>query len=176
MRALGIAVRVVGQTLVWLLLLAPAILFAQWPRHASLPPGHGELRLSLVHTTERLQPCRRLSQAELQALPPNMRKPEQCERARAPAHAWIRIGDRPALEATVMPVGLHDDGRVYLHRRWSLPAGRYPLYVGLKDTPGEGGPDHEHRLELVLAPGASALLLVGDGAVRLVGTDRESAR
>jgi len=175
-KTFGIALRVVGQTLVWLLLLAPAILFAQWPRHEVLPPGHGELRLSLVHTTERLQPCRRLSQAELLALPPNMRKPEQCERARAPAHAWIRVGDRPVFEATVVPVGLHDDGRVYLHRRWSLPAGRYPLYVGLKDTPGEGGPDQEYRFELVLEPGHSALLLVGDGTARLSGSDTENVR
>lgn len=166
-----IALRVIGQTLVWMLLLAPAVLFAQWPRHAPLPPGHGELRLSLVHTTDRLQPCRKLSQAELLALPPNMRKAEQCERARAPAHAWLEINGRERLDAIVIPVGLHDDGRVYLHRRWSLPAGRYALHLGLRDQPGEGGPNHEYRFELDLRAGASALLRVGDGTAELHNPD-----
>ncbi len=163
-----IVLRVIGQTLVWMLLLAPAILLAQWPRHEPLPPGYGELRLSLVHTTQRLKPCRRLSPAELQALPPNMRNVEQCERARAPARTWIELAGRPLLDATVMPKGLHNDGRVYLHRRWSMPAGRYSLVLGLRDTPGEGDPDHEHRFELDLKPSASALLLVGDGTVQLL--------
>ena len=163
-----IALRVIGQTLVWMLLLAPAILLAQWPRHEPLPPGYGELRLSLVHTTQRLKPCRRLTPAELQALPPNMRKVEQCERARAPARARIEVAGQPLLDITVMPKGLQNDGRVYLHRHWPLPAGRYALYLGLRDTPGEGGPDHEYHFELELKPGVSALLLAGDGTAHLL--------
>jgi hypothetical protein len=49
-----------------------------------------------------------------------------------------------------------------------MPAGRYSLVLGLRDTPGEGGPDHQHRFELDLKPGVSALLLVGDGTVQLL--------
>ena len=30
--------------------------------------------------------------------------------------------DLVEIEVAVVPVGLHDDGRVYLHRRWPLPA------------------------------------------------------
>ena len=162
------ALRAIGQGLAWLALLAPVIIFAQWPRYSPLPAGHGELKLSLAHTTERLQPCRRLSAIELQALPPNMRNVEQCERGRAPARLRLELDDRPLLDARANPTGLHSDGRAYLQRRWSLPAGRYALHLALRDSPREQDSGREQRFDLQLAPGDSVLLQVGDGEAKLI--------
>jgi hypothetical protein len=170
------ALRAVGQGLAWLALLAPVIILAQWPRHSPLPTGHGELKLSLAHTTERLQPCRQLGAIELQALPPNMRNVEQCERGRAPARLRLELDDRLLLDARVDPAGLHSDGRAYLQRRWSLPAGRYALRLVLRDSPREKDAGREQRFDLLLAPGDSVLLQVGDGEVRLISPLDTAAR
>lgn len=168
--------RALGQGLAWLALLAPVIIFSQWPRHSPLPTGHGELKLSLAHTTERLQPCRQLSATELQALPPNMRNVEQCERGRAPARLRLELDDRPLLDAQVEPTGLHRDGRAYLQRRWSLPAGRYALRLVLRDSPRESDSGREQRFDLRLAPGDSVLLQIGDGGARLISPVDAPAR
>src|SRR5690606_37044038 len=44
-----------GQAAAWALFMAVTGVFAQWPVYAPLPPGHGELKLSLAHLTERLE-------------------------------------------------------------------------------------------------------------------------
>lgn len=168
--------RAIGQGLAWLALLAPVIIFAQWPRYSPLPDGHGELKLSLAHTTERLRPCRRLGADELRALPANMRNIEQCERGRAPALLRIDLDGRPLLDASVSPSGLHSDGRAYLQRSWPLPAGRYALHLALRDSPREQGFDREQRFDLELAPGDSVLLQVGDGEARLISPGDTPAR
>jgi hypothetical protein len=155
--------RVLGQALVWVLLFAPVGLLSQWPLHAPIPPGHGELKLSMAHLTDRLEPCRVLGEEERAALPPNMRVTEICERARASALIEILLDGQPLLSERVRPAGLYRDGRSYLHRVAILPAGRHSLELRLRDTPREDGYDREQQFILDLKPGMSALLRIGDG-------------
>lgn len=155
--------RALGQALVWTLLFAPVALLSQWPTHAPVAPGHGELKLSMAHLTERLEPCRALGEEERAALPPNMRALEVCERARAPALIEVLLDGEVLLAETVRPAGLHRDGRAYLHRVVALPAGRHALQLRLRDSPREDGFDREQHFILDLAPGMSALLRIGDG-------------
>jgi hypothetical protein len=159
--------RILGQALVWAALLLPVGLFTQWPRYAPVPPGHGELKLSLAHLTERLEPCRPLSEEERRALPPNMRVTEICERARALAVLEIVLDGEVLFAESVRPAGLHRDGRAYLHRVVTLPAGRHALELRLRDSPREQGWDREQAFVLDLKPGMSALLRIGDGEARL---------
>lgn len=164
LRPLGL----VGQAAAWLLFVAVAGLFAQWPAYSPLPRGHGELKLSMAHLTERLEPCVTLSPEELAALPPNMRAPERCPRARAHAVVELLLDGDPLLETTVRPVGLARGGRSYLQANWGLPAGDYELELRLRDTPREQGFDKVQRFRLSLAAGESVLLNLGDGDARLV--------
>ncbi len=165
-----------GQAAAWLLFAALAGSFAQWPRYSPLAAGHGELKLSMAHLTERLEPCVQLSPEELAALPPNMRAPERCPRARAPAVVELLLDDAPLFRATVRPVGLARGGRSYLQRHWGLPAGEYELELRLRDTPREQGFDKVQRFKLSLAAGESVLLNMGDGEARLIpGRDRSAA-
>jgi hypothetical protein len=163
-----------GQALAWTFFAGITGVFAQWPAYAPLPAGHGELKLSMAHLTERLEPCVQLSQEELLALPPNMRVAERCERARAYAVLELLLDGEPLLDTRVRPVGLARGGRTYLQAHWHLPAGNYFLELRLRDTPRDEGFDKLQNFELKLTPGESALLNVGDGEARLIpgrGTD-----
>lgn len=157
-----------GQGAAWLLFAAVVGAFAQWPTYSAIEPGRGELKLSMAHLTERLEPCERLTAEELAALPPNMRAPERCPRERAPAVVELLLNGAPLLQTAVRPVGLARGGRAYLQERWHLPAGEYALELRLRDTPRAEGFDEVQRFSLVLAAGESALLELGDGAARLV--------
>lgn len=154
--------RIVGQVLAWVAFAVPVGLLAQWPYFAPLPAGHAELRLSLAHLTERLEPCRPLSADERAALPANMRVLERCGRPRAPALIELMLDEQVLLRVHVRPAGLHRDGRAYLHRTWSLPAGSYRLQLNLRDSPRQEGFDQQ-QFWLDLQPGVSTLLRVGDG-------------
>jgi hypothetical protein len=157
-----------GQAACWALFAVTAGVFAHWPTYSPLPEGHGELKLSMAHLTERLEPCVQLNPEELAALPPNMRMPERCPRARAHALIELDANGRPLLSTAVRPAGLARGGRAYLQSRWDLPAGDYALELRLRDTPRDDGFDQVQRFTLRLAVGESALINVGDGEARLV--------
>jgi hypothetical protein len=158
----------VGQAAAWLLFVALVGVFAQWPRHSALPQGHGELKLSMAHLTERMEPCVQLTAEELAALPPNMRNPERCPRERTPAVIELLVDGEPLLATAVRPVGLARGGRSYLQARWGLPAGDYELELRLRDTPRAEGFDLVQHFTLSLAAGESVLLDMGDGEARLI--------
>lgn len=170
------ALRVALQAVAWLALAALVGVFAQGPAFAPVPAGHGELKFSLAHLTDRLEPCRQLTEEERQALPPTRRVREICERQRVPALIELRLDEQLLLRDSVRPVGLHSDGRAYLLKRWQLPAGTYTLDLALRDSPREDGFDYVDRFRLQLRPGDSALLELGDGDARLrqpAANDRE---
>ena len=157
-----------GQAAAWTLFVAVTGVFAQWPVYSPLAEGHGELKLSMAHLTERLEPCVQLTQEQLRALPPNMRVAEQCPRARAHAVVQLLVDDAPLLDTAVRPVGLARGGRAYLQGHWGLPAGDYALELRLRDTPRDEGFDQVQHFQLSLAAGESVLLNVGDGDARLI--------
>lgn len=164
------ALRLAGQLLVGILFAIPVGVFSRWPDFAPVPAAHGEFKLSLAHLTDRMQPCHTLSAEEREALPPNMRAFEVCERARASALVEVVLDGEVVLREDVRPAGLHRDGRAYLYRAWPLRAGEYDLQLRLRDSPRTEGFDHEQSFRLRLEPGVSALLSVGDGKAVLKGT------
>jgi hypothetical protein len=161
-----------------LLLLAGAVavaFFSHQPAFAPVAADHGELKLSMAHLTERLEACQQLTPEELLALPPNMRNPQRCARARALAVLVIEVDGRELVHEQVRPAGLHRDGRAYLYRSWHLPAGQYTLRVQLRDSARDDGFDHDQSLSLTLVPGASVLLHIGDSEPTLSGMQVQHA-
>jgi hypothetical protein len=157
-----------GQVAAWTLFVTVTGILAQWPVYSPLAEGHGELKLSMAHLTERLEPCVQLTQEELLALPPNMRVAEQCPRARADAVIQLLVDGEALLDTAVRPVGLARGGRAYLQAHWGLPAGDYRLELRMRDTPREEGFDKVQHFRLSLAAGESVLLNVGDGDAQLI--------
>ena len=167
--------QIAGQALFWLPVMLLVALLAHWPTVSPVPPGHGELKLSLAHLSERMQPCRPLSEAERAAMPANMRAFEHCERARAVVALVIELDDKALLQEQIRPAGLHRDGRAYLFKTWPLPAGNYRLRVKLRDSPRDQGFDHSKEFELKMLPQSSALLAISDEGAFLQGAELSSA-
>lgn len=160
--------QLLGQALAWGLFMLITGVFAHWPTFSPLPPGYGQLKLSMAHLTERLEPCVELTPEEIAALPPNMRVIERCPRARAHAFIELEANGQLLLQESVRPVGLARGGRTYLQDHWGLPAGNYTLRLRLRDTPREEGFDKVQELSMQIAPGESVLLNLGDGDATLV--------
>jgi quinol-cytochrome oxidoreductase complex cytochrome b subunit len=124
-------------------------LFAQRPAYAPVPPGDALLQLSIAHPGARLEPCRALSEAELAALPPNMRAPLDCPRARSPVRITLALDGRVLLDETVPPSGIARDGASTLYRRIAVPAGAHRLRVTVDDDlrrPGQS--EREQAIDL----------------------------
>lgn len=142
----------VGQALLYGSFAAVLGVFSHWPSYRSLPPGEALVRLSMVHATQRMQPCRTLSEAELAKLPPNMRAPTQCTRERAPLSVEVEVDGRLVARETAQPSGLSRDGTSSVYRRWAVPAGEHLVHVRFKDSPSSAPFDRERTQKVVLRP------------------------
>jgi hypothetical protein len=172
MRGLANLRRWIVGSVLWAGLAAGVAAFSHWPGFVPIAPGHGEFKLSVAHLTERMEECEQLTAEELMALPPNMRIAERCPRERAMALLIVEANGEELLSEAIRPAGLHRGGRVYLYRDWHLPAGEYTVRVRLRDSPRSEGFDQDRVLSLVLAPGDSVLLHIGDGEPSLVSAGR----
>lgn len=146
------ALKLVGQFLVIVALFGAVATLSDWPVYRQTPPGTGVVMLSFVHGADRRTECRRLSPEEIAKLAPNMRRLEDCPRARRPLDVELDIGDRVAFRASLPPTGIASDGPSRIHRRFVLPAGQYDLAVRMRDTARADGFDHERRERITLAP------------------------
>jgi len=154
--------------------LAPVAAFSIWPSFALLEPGRAVVSISFTMAGERVGACRTLTQAELDALPPNMRKPTDCPRKRRPLRVLLALDGQPVYEAMHAPTGLHADGAAHVYRRLNVEAGRRLLFVGINRDGGAGEFDHSLERPVELAPGQH--LLIGfdevDKTFRLTGIDQ----
>lgn len=153
---------IVFQLLAWAAFAGLIHAFAQGPAFAPYGDGEALLKFSLAHLSQRIVPCRRLSEAERIALPPTRRAFEVCERGRSPTLVRLRLDGELLLEKRIEPAGLRDDGRSYYLDYFPVPAGEYRLQLALRDSPRERGYDLEREFRLVLAGGEAALLEVSD--------------
>ncbi|QKK01424.1 MAG: hypothetical protein HND55_01425 [Pseudomonadota bacterium] len=155
----------IGQIMTWAAIAALIGLLGQGLAYSPYDASQALIKFSLAHLSERLVPCRQLSEAERAELPPTRRVSEVCERGRAATVVELRLNDEIVLDRIIEPAGLSGDGRSYLFERFPVPAGRYLLELKLRDTPRESGFDLEHRVQLELNAGQAALIEVGDDGV-----------
>lgn len=104
-----------------------------WPRFSLIEEGQAMVSLSFSHAGQRVRECRRLSQEELNALPPNMRKPEDCPRERLPVNILFTRNGETLYEASLAPTGLWNDGSSNVYQRLAIPAGVQNLFIGMNE-------------------------------------------
>jgi hypothetical protein len=109
--------------------------------------------VSFSHAGQRIRECRRLTQEELDKLPPNMRKLDDCPRERLPVRVVFSSGENKLYEAVMPPSGIWNDGESSIYRRLSLAAGKQRLFVGMIDSDRKEGFDYSLEQEVDLAPG-----------------------
>ena len=111
------------------------------------------VKLSLSHAAHRVKPCVKLTPEEIAALPPNMRRPEVCERERLPLAVELLIDDTVVARIDAPPSGLWNDGPASVYERFEVDAGTHRVTARLRDSARSEGWDYEHSLEVMLVPG-----------------------
>lgn len=154
--------RLVNQVIAYAVFAAMLGVFSVWPAYRLLDDGQAIVSLTFSHAAQRVAECRRLTQEELNALPPNMRKPEQCPRERHDIEVEMRLNDAVLYTQTLSPSGLWKDGKATVYSRSTIDAGEHELFVGMNDSGPGTGFDYVLRRKLAIEPGQNLVVTFDD--------------
>ena len=139
-----------GGLLLTLPLLYGVAVFSGEPDWQSLPADSGLVRLSFTHSGARA--CRDRTEAELAALPKNMRAAQLCERRRSPVRIEMEVDGALLLAQELRPSGIAGSGPSRIYRSLTLPAGRHRVVLRMNDDPAIEGFTRKAVFTLDLAP------------------------
>jgi hypothetical protein len=142
-----------AQAVLYALFAAFVGLFAQWPPYRHLGDNEALVKLSFVRVGKPVGDCRRLSDAEIAKLPPNMRVPTVCPRERSPVKVLVAIDGRTVLDRSAPPSGFARDGASALYERFVVPAGARRIAVHFSDDVRAREAAWRREEVRVLAPG-----------------------
>jgi hypothetical protein len=143
--------RIAGQFIVIAALFVAVAAFSDWPVYRQIPHGSAVVMLSFVHGADRKADCRRLTPEEIQKLPPNMRRVQECPRGRRPVYVELDLAGKTVFQASLPPTGIAGDGPSKVYERFVVPAGSYDIAVRMRDTARTDGFDHDRRATVALA-------------------------
>jgi ferredoxin/coenzyme F420-reducing hydrogenase delta subunit len=146
--------------------------FSVWPRYELIEQGQAMVSLSFSHAGQRIRECRKLSQEELNKLPPNMRKADDCPRERLPVFIAFSSDGNTLYEASRSPTGLWNDGESNVYHRMVIPAGRQKLFIGMNDSGREQGFDYTLEQEINFVPGQHVVVEFDDVAQSFIFKER----
>lgn len=144
--------RYLGQAVVYLGIALVFATFSKSPSYVHFPPDRALIKVSLVHSAQRREECRRLSAEEIAELPPNMRKPLACARERLPIWLEVLLDDRVLIRDAFPPTGFADDGPARIYERFEVRPGRHLLTLRLRDSRRTEGFDYEFQETVELQP------------------------
>ena len=137
-------------TLVTTAVIVGAAVLSAWPSWHTIPEGTAVVKLAFSHGGQRQ--CRQLTEAELEELPPNMRRREVCDRERPPVRVELEIDGETAFAGDLPPTGLAGDGPSQVYKSFVVPAGAHRLAVRLSDDPTKDGFEYTAERRVELAP------------------------
>lgn len=133
--------------------------FATSPSIRIIADDEAMITVAFSHAGQLREPCRRLSQEELNALPPNMRKPEDCPRERSPVRIEIELDGEKLYGESLQPPGLFEDGGVDVYYRKKIPVGTHQLSLKMNDSVRIEGFNHSLDKQIHVTP--AQILLIG---------------
>ncbi len=137
-------------------------LLSVWPRYELVGDDEAIVSVAFSHAAERIGECRRLTQEELNELPPNMRRPDQCPRERHALRLQLLSDGEMLYSGLLPPSGLWDDGKASVYKRIRINAGRHEIAVAMNDN-GDSGPDHTATKIVDVEPGQNVVVRFVDG-------------
>jgi hypothetical protein len=132
--------------------------FATEPAYQQFPQEAAMIKFAFEHASARKGECRRYTPQELEAMPPNMRRPLDCPRGRVPLGVELEIDGRVVYRAEHEAAGLAADGPAMVYARFPVTAGPHTLVGRLRDSRRSEGYDYETALEVELAPLSIAVI------------------
>jgi len=133
--------------------------FATSPAIQLIGDDEAVLTIAFAHAGQLREPCRRLSQEELDQLAPNMRKLEDCPRERSPVTIEAELDGELVYRDTLDPPGLFDDGGVDVFYSTRIAAGDHRLQLRMNDSVRIDGFNHQLERQVHVPP--TKILLVG---------------
>ncbi len=133
--------------------------FATSPSIKIIADDEAMITIAFSHAGQLREPCRRLTQEELNELPPNMRKPEDCPRERSPVTIEMELDGEKLYSESLLPPGLFEDGGVDVYYRKKIPAGAHQLSLKMNDSVRIEGFNHKLEQEIHVSP--AQILLIG---------------
>jgi hypothetical protein len=129
-----------------------------WPPYQLVDDDRAIISLVFSHAGTRISECRRVSQEELNKLPPNMRKPDDCPRERHPVRVELRSGTNVLYRATLLPSGIWADGKASIYQRVEVQSGMHEIFVGINDSGGQASFDFQKSEAFDLPPGRNLVV------------------
>ncbi len=126
--------------------------FSSAPAYRHLAEDQAMVVLAFSHAGQHREPCREVSAEEMAKLPPNMRRPTECPRARSPVTVELLMDGKPLLSTVAKPPGLFDDGGVDIFLDTTVPAGEHQFSIRMNDSVRMKGYNYTHEQVAVLAP------------------------
>ena len=120
--------------------------------------------MTFSHFGKLVKECRRRSQAELNKLAPNMRKPMDCPRQRLPLKVEFYLDAQPIFQTTIAPRGLWGDGEATVYERFPVAAGTHRLLIRMRDSARSEGFDYQ--LDKQVSIKAMQNLVIGFNSAR----------
>jgi len=133
--------------------------FASSPSVRIIAEDEAMITIAFAHAGELREPCRMLSQEELNQLAPNMRKIDDCPRERSPVTIEAMLDGEPFYSTSLQPPGLYEDGGVDVFHSEKVPAGTHRLSLQMNDSVRIEGFNHSFEREVSIDP--AQILLVG---------------
>lgn len=156
--------RIAQQALAYTAFAAVILVFSSGPDYRLLAAGEAVVSLTFSHAGKRVGECRSLSQQELNELPPNMRKPNECPRERHPVFVQLLANEKVMIDRLLLPSGIWSDGKANVYERITLPAGDHRFKVRMNDSGTSDRFDFETSAAVQLEPGRN--LVVGFNELR----------
>jgi hypothetical protein len=151
-------VKYAGQLIAYAAFFALIGLFSVKPEFSLLGEHEAIVSLSFSHAAHRIGECQRLSQEELLALPPNMRRPDRCPRERHPMMVELIMDEQTLYKATLAPTGLWSDGKSTAYQRLRISAGLHNFSIRMNDSGVPGQIDFENSATVDLQHGQNLVV------------------
>lgn len=120
-----------------------------YPAYRHFPADRALIRLSFSHGAPR-DACRRLSEAEIARVAPNMRRPTECPRGRPAIQLRLTVDDAVLLDSNVPPSGLNGDGASHVYLGFPTTPGRHRIAIAMRDDPRVEGFNHTSSFDVAL--------------------------
>ena len=152
-------VRFLLQTINYGVFMAFIGYFATAPSVRLIADDEAMITIAFAHAGELREPCRMLSQQELNQLAPNMRKIDDCPRERSPVTFEALLDGKPFFSTSLQAPGIFEDGGVDVFHSAKIRAGMHRLSLKMNDSVRVEGFNHSLVQEVSVDP--APILLVG---------------
>jgi len=144
--------QLIAQVIVYAAFMAGIGYLSASPTYRHADPEQAMISLVISHPTQRIGECHKMTQEELAQVALNMRRAEECPRARHDLYVELYFDDELLFRESARPTGLWKDGNATVYGKYPAPAGSGTLTIRMRDSGRDSGFDFERSTDVELHP------------------------